>query len=47
MHIPSAARRLAGLAVAALVLQSLATASDSGATTVTLNRVVTGLTNPV
>ncbi len=47
MHIPSAARRLAGLAVAALVLQSLATASVSGATTVTLNRVVTGLTNPV
>jgi glucose/arabinose dehydrogenase len=47
MHTPPAARRLAGLVIAAIVLLSLATTSVSGATTVVLHPVVTGLSNPV
>jgi glucose/arabinose dehydrogenase len=47
MHTPRAARRLAGLVVAAVGLLMLTTTSVSSATTVVLNSVVAGLQNPV
>jgi glucose/arabinose dehydrogenase len=47
MHTPPAARRIASLVVAAIVLLTLAAPIVSGATTVVLKPVVSGLDNPV